>query len=125
MFKLRHRIHMALGIALLALMTTVPAAWAGDIKHVMSEMQQAYDGAMKSVSISEFSQYAARFQTSVNAASQMEYKADPATYRQGMQELKQEISVMNQSIKVNDLAGAKAALLRIKSTKKHYHDALN
>lgn len=97
---------------------------AGEVKNVMKDMKVAMKGAMNSTTIPEFSQYANRLQVDATKASKLQYKSDAETYRKGMQELQQELNVVNQAVRANDLKAAKTALQKINTSKKHYHDLL-
>jgi soluble cytochrome b562 len=115
---------LALGITLLSALYCVPAQ-AGEVKRVMKDMKAAFNGAMGSSSMGEFSQYMARFQNDVTHASKLQYKSDPSTYQQGMQELQKEIDAVNVEVHANNLPGAKGALRKMIPTRKHYHDLLS
>jgi soluble cytochrome b562 len=125
-FQIGRQYCLVLAMALMALMTASPVvqAQSSDIKQTMNEMKRAFNGAMNSSSIEEFSRYAAQLQTSVSAASTMHYTDDPATYRQGMQELQQNLDRMNQAVRAKDLPAAKNALRQMNLVKKHYHDLI-
>lgn len=120
----RSRLMVGVCAAFLGLMAVNVPAQASELKQTMREMKSAMKGAMKSSTIDEFAKYAAQLQTSSNHAGSLNFSDNPGVYRQGMDELRQEIVRMNEAIKANDLATAKEALRKIDSTRKHYHKEL-
>ena len=122
--RIKHFILSAAGFAVFGLMAVSPALQANEIKSAMKSMKAAYRGAMDSSSIDEFARYAAKLQSGADAARSQTYSDDPSTYREGMQELQQNIGEMNQAIRSGDLSAAKDALLRIRATEKRYHKAV-
>ncbi|MDN0082559.1 cytochrome b562 [Crenobacter sp. SG2305] len=111
--------------AALVLLSLSPMAGAGEIKNLMKDMKVSVRGAMASNSMPEFSKYFARLQNDVQQASKQQYRSDPATYHEGMQQLQKELIVVEQAVKTNNLQAAKDALQKTNQTKKHYHDLLN
>ena len=122
--RIKHGILTAAGLAAFGLMAVSPAVQANELKSAMKTMKAAYRGALDSSSIDEFAQYAAKLQAGADTARGQTYSDDPSTYREGMQELQQNIGVMNQAIRNGDLSAAKDALTRIRATEKRYHNAL-
>lgn len=115
---------LLLGVLLSSALFCAPAQ-AGEIKRVMKDMKVTMNGAMSSSSMAEFSSYFTRFQNDVAHAGKLPYKSDPSTYQQGMQELQKGMDAVNVQVHANNLQGAKEALRKLNSTKKHYHDLLN
>jgi len=122
--RLRASLMVGLSVTFLGLMAVTSVAHADQLKQTMNDMKRAYRGAINSSSMAEFQQNAVRLQSAADAASRLSLGDNPTTYRQGMDELRQEIDIMNAAIKSNDLAAAKESLKRINSTRKHYHDLL-
>lgn len=124
-----HQSHRKAGFlaitSLLIAFSVCSPAQAGEVKNVMKDMKVAMKGALNSSTMPEFTQYANRLQADAAKASKLKYNSDPETYHKGMQELQQELNVMNQAVRANDLKAAKAALQKVNASKKHYHDLLS
>lgn len=101
--------------------TTVSAASIG---RTMKSMKIAYNDAMDASSMSEFAQAMGVLQNRSQEARSLGFDGTPdeqATYRKGMSLLQQEIA---SAMAADDLGAAKAALLRIRTIEKQYHNAL-
>jgi soluble cytochrome b562 len=112
-------------LLLVLLLAIAPLAQASEIKRLMKDMKLAMQGAMASTTMAQFSGYVSRLQSDALEVSSQQYRSDPATYREGMQALQQELTAVDQAVRANDLVAAKQGLQKINDTKKHYHDLLN
>lgn len=118
---------LALTLAQAATLAYSPLARAknSEIKQTMNDMKRAYNGALNSATLADFARYAGQLQAGADEAGRMTFKDDPDTYRQGMQQLQQQLALVNKAVAAGNLAGAKEALHQVNVAKKHYHDLLN
>ena len=115
-----------LGLALLTMACLAAApVQAGELKSTMKDMKTTLKSAMASSTISDFNTYFTRLQADIDKASKLPLKKDQATYDKGMKELQQQLQLVSQAVKANDLAAAKAALQKTDPIKKHYHKQLD
>lgn len=125
MSKLPSRMYLQALLLCAQLVIGVQTTYAGEIKVVMKDMKRALQGAMASTTMPELSRYVARLESDVDHASRQAYRDDQATYDEGMQKLKQQLAVVDEAIRANDMNEAKQDLRKINVTRKHYHDLLN
>ncbi|WP_293766109.1 cytochrome b562 [uncultured Aquitalea sp.] len=116
------RILLAAGLLAFAAVSTVQA---GEVKNLMKDMKQAMQAAMASNNMQDFSKQFARLQDDSRRASQQNWKADPALYKEGMQKLQIQLDAVAVQVQANNLPAAKAALAQTNPIKKRYHNYLN
>ncbi len=116
------RILLAAGLLAFAAVSTVQA---GEVKNLMKDMKQAMQAAMASNNMQDFSKQFARLQDDSRRASQQNWKADPALYKEGMQKLQTQLDAVAVQVQANNLPAAKAALAQTNPIKKRYHNYLN
>ena len=123
--KLLPRVYFQALLLCAPLVIGAQMAHAGEIKVAMKEMKHALRGAIASTTMPELARYVAQLEKNAEQASRQSYRSDQATYDEGMQKLKQELAVVDQAIRANDINEAKQDLRKIDATRKHYHDLLN
>lgn len=125
MLKHLPRVRVATSLLCMSLVIGAQLAHASEIKPVMKDMKRAMQGALASSTMPELSGYVVRLESDADRASDQPYRSDQATYDEGMRTLKEELAAVDQAVHANDMDGAKQALRKINSTRKHYHDLLN
>lgn len=124
-FKARNKIATCVtSVLLFGMALTSTTVSAASIGRTMKSMKMAYNDAMDASSMSEFTQAMGVLQNRSQEARNLGFDGTPdeqATYREGMSLLQQEIA---SAMAADDLGAAKAALLRIRTIEKRYHNAL-
>ncbi|SCK11588.1 cytochrome b562 [Vogesella sp. LIG4] len=115
---------LGLALLLMACFATAPAQ-AGEIKNVMKDMKTTVKAALASNNMADFNKHFTQLQNDVAKASKLPLKKDQPTYDKGLKELQQQLDVVSQAVKANNLAAAKDALQKTDPIKKHYHKQLD